>query len=79
MGMRQLARSVARYRMKTAGAEQINKKKFIDKDPNSKKKRSYFSLSWRKYLDPKSREFAWFMKGAAQKRGKKKRLQKAGS
>ena len=79
MGMRQLARSVARYRMKTAGAEQINKKKFIDKDPNSKKKRSYFSLSWRKYLDPTSREFAWFMHGAAQKRGKKKRLQKAGS
>ena len=73
MGMRQLARSVARYRMQTAGAEQINKRKFTDKNDKKSKRRSYFSLSWRKYLDPKSREFAWFMKGAAGKRNKKKR------
>lgn len=52
--MRELKHSVARNLMKMHGAEQINKKKFLL--PGSKKKRSYFSLHWRDYLNPESEQ-----------------------
>lgn len=52
--MRELKRSIARNLMKMHGIEQINKKKFLI--PGSKKKRSYFSLHWRDYLNPESEQ-----------------------
>jgi hypothetical protein len=52
--MRELKRSIARNLMKMHGVEQINKKKFLV--PGSGVKRSYFSLHWRDYLNPKSKQ-----------------------
>lgn len=52
--MRELKRSVARNLMKMHGVEQINKRKFLI--PGSKAKRSYFSLYWRDYLNPESKQ-----------------------
>lgn len=52
--MRELKRSIARNLMKMHGVEQINKKKFLL--PGSKKKRSYFSLHWKDYLNPESEQ-----------------------
>lgn len=52
--MRELKRSIARNLMKMHGIEQINKKKFLV--PNSKAKRSYFSMYWRDYLNPESEQ-----------------------
>ena len=52
--MRELKRSIARNLMKMHGVEQINKKKFLV--PGSRVKRSYFSLHWRDYLNPKSEQ-----------------------
>lgn len=46
--MRKLLRSIARYNMKKAGVEQMNKKTIR----TEKGARSKFSLYWRKYLTP---------------------------
>lgn len=54
--MRELKRSIARNLMKMHGVEQINKKKFLVPFINNTKKRSYFSLHWRDYLNPESEQ-----------------------
>ena len=52
--MRELRRSIARNLMEMHGIEQINKKKFSVPFVRNSKKRSYFSLHWRDYLNPES-------------------------
>ena len=59
--MRELKRSIARHLMEMHGVEKINKKQFEprarngeQKQPNSGKKVSFFSMHWKEYLDPAS-------------------------
>ena len=58
--MRELKRSVARHLMEMHGISQINKKKFMV--PGSRTKRSYFSMHWRDYLNPKSEQRKYLRK-----------------
>ena len=69
--MRSLRRSIARARMEQAGVSRINKRRIWDDKAGSKHEggfRSYFAMNWRKYLDPKTKEYKWAMKSLTQKR-----------
>ena len=69
--MRSLKRSIARARMEQAGVSRINKRRIWDEKAGAKHEggfRSYFAMNWRKYLDPKSKEYKWAMQGLAKKR-----------
>lgn len=64
--MRALKRSIARHMMELAEIEQINKKKYEQKIvmtgnarkdiARAAKKKSYFALKWKAYMDPDSDE-----------------------
>lgn len=69
--MRSLRRSIARARMEQAGVSRINKRRIWDDKAGSKHEggfRSYFAMNWRKYLDPKTKEYKWAMKGLTKKK-----------
>lgn len=71
MGMRSLERSVARSRMQIVGVERINKRRIWDKNGGKKREgryRSFFSMYWRKFLDPSSREYKAVMSRLARKK-----------
>lgn len=77
MGMRSLARSVARSRMERAGVSRINKRRIWDDKGGKRHKgsyRSYFAMNWKKYLDPTTQEYKWAAGGQTRK---KKRLRAA--
>ena len=56
--MRDIKRRIARHLMEMHGVEQINKKKYIqrakDGHADGVRKKSFFALHWREYLDPAS-------------------------
>lgn len=67
MSMRQLKRSVARYRMELCGYECINKKQYRETKKNKKGEertflKSAFALNWRKMLDPNSKQYKSFVR-----------------
>ena len=69
--MRSLRRSIARARMEQAGVSRINKRRIWDDKAGSKHEggfRSYFAMNWRKYLDPKTKEYKWAMNGLTKKK-----------
>ena len=77
--MRSLRRSIARARMEQAGVSRINKRRIWDDKVRKEKTgpnkgawigeyRSYFAMNWRKYLDPKTKEYKWAMNGLTKKK-----------
>ena len=74
--MRDIKRRIARHLMELHGVEQINKKKYIqrarDGQADGVRKKSFFALHWREYLDPVSdyrKDLENKLKRAANKRG----------